>query len=73
MRVINFIDFLKGLQVDYDKETKQYYIINDLTPGVYGIWDTMEGALNEYFSALKDLVLTYFLDKTKNVEVETNK
>jgi len=57
MKIFGLSEFLKGIQIDYDKETKQYYVVNDLTPWVYGIGDSIEEALNEYFSALKDLVL----------------
>jgi hypothetical protein len=71
MKIINFENFLDWLEINFDKETNQYYVINDLTPGVYGIGNTKKQAIDEYFSALKDMVLSYLLKE--NDEVKTYK
>lgn len=43
---------MKKNNIKYDIETSQYYIINDLTPGIYWLWDTKKEAAEEYFSSL---------------------
>ena len=50
----NIIDSFK---IEFDAETNQYTIINDLTPGIYWLWDTMEEAIEEYSSSFKDSFL----------------
>jgi len=73
MKLLSFENFLKDLIIEYDKETDQYYVINDQTPWVYGIWENVEDALNEYFSALKDYVLTYYLDVNYGKKIKADK
>lgn len=45
------------VKIEFDIETKQYSLVNDLTPGVYWIWDSKEEAIKEYLSSLGDLIL----------------
>lgn len=43
---------MKHNNIKYDIETTQYYIINDLTPGIYWLGNTKKDAIEEYFSSL---------------------
>lgn len=52
-----FQDLSESVVIEFDKETKQYCVINDNTPGIYWIWDTKEEAVSEYLSSLKDMIL----------------
>lgn len=46
--------------MEYDSETAQYSLYNDLTPGVYGIGDTKKDAVREYLSGLEDFICINF-------------
>lgn len=52
-----------NINVQFDEETKQYYIHNDDTPGVYGLGEDMEVALEEYLSGIKDFILVSYKEK----------
>lgn len=45
------------VEIEYDKETNQYTLINNETPWVYWLWETLEDAVWEYLSWLWDLIL----------------
>lgn len=55
----------ENINIKLDKETKQYYIYNDATPGVYGLGDTMEKALEEYLSSVKDFIIVEYKEKNE--------
>lgn len=59
----------ESLKIELDKETGQYSIWNDLTPGVYGIGNTKQEAIKEYMSSLEDHVLSHY--KLHNEESQT--
>lgn len=50
-------NILENFKIEYDKETNQYSIINDMIPGIYWLWDSMEEAIEEYTSAFRDSFL----------------
>jgi hypothetical protein len=41
----------------YDAVTKQYYIYNDQTIGIYGLWETKKDAVQQYVSAFHESLL----------------
>jgi len=51
---------VQWIRIEYDGETIQYTIYNDLTPGVYGVWETKQEAIREYLSGLEDFICINF-------------
>jgi hypothetical protein len=45
------------VEIEYDKQTKQYCLINNDTPWIYWLWDTKDEAISEYLSWIKDMIL----------------
>jgi hypothetical protein len=45
------------VKIEFDTETWQYSIINDNTPWIFWIWDSLQEAVSEYLSSLWDLIL----------------
>lgn len=56
----------KGLKIQYDEETKQYYAYNDETRGVYGLWKTKEDAFEEYIKTLRESILVDAIEYKKH-------
>jgi hypothetical protein len=62
---MNLINYKKNLfekisawvEFSYDEETRQYSLINDNTPWIFGVGETKEEAVSEYLSWLKDMIL----------------
>jgi len=71
---MNLIDYKRNLLeeisqtlvIEFDNETSQYSLINDSTPGIFWLWNTKEEAIEEYLSALKDMILV-----SENIKNET--
>ena len=59
----NMTTIRDNIKIQLDKETKQYYIFNDNTPGTYGLDDSMEKALEEYLSSVKDFIIIEYQKK----------
>ncbi len=55
------------IEIEYDEETKQYCLVNEETPWVYGIWETKQIAVDEYLSSLRELIL---INQAEKNEVE---
>ena len=58
--------FLRNLKIEFDEETMQWTLYNDMTPWIYGLWDTKDEALEEYISSFKDFILVHY-----NIKHET--
>jgi len=56
----------QNLVIEFDNETSQYSLINDSTPGIFWLWNTKEEAIEEYLSALRDMILV-----SENIKNET--
>lgn len=56
----------KWMKIEFDNETNQYSVFNDLTPGIYGVWDTKEESIKEYISGLEDFIYVNFNIKNES-------
>ena len=61
-------NIIMKFDIEFDIITKQYTIINDYIPGVFGLWDTIEDAIDEYTSCFKESIL---LTKKDDYESKT--
>ena len=50
-------NFYNNIIIEFDLETNQYSVVNDLTPWVYWLWDSKELALSNYFLCLQNSYL----------------
>jgi hypothetical protein len=61
-------NIITKFDIEFDADTKQYTIINDYIPGVFGLWETLEDAIDEYTSCFKESIL---LTKKDDYESKT--
>lgn len=58
-------DLRSQLEVKFDQQTDQWFAVNDNTPGVYGVGETKQWALNLYLEVLKESVTADFIHQYK--------
>jgi hypothetical protein len=58
--------FLTNLKIEFDNETMQWILYNDMTPWIYWAWETKNEALEEYMSSFKDFILVNYNIKNES-------
>ena len=61
-------DIWSKIVVEYDSDTKQWYIYNDNTPGIYSTWETKKEAFLQYLDVLKESIQVDFTKSFLNNE-----
>jgi len=49
-------DIWSKIVVEYDDETRQWYVYNNNTPWVYGLWETKKNAFLQYLDVLQESI-----------------